>query len=125
MPNATVRANAPTLPKETEPMSEALARIQAFGRAYARWLKALAQIEVPDAEDDDFMQGTFTEERAALRELFLVPAACSETVWAKLSAFEVDLVKERIVGEARDSILLLGLGAIKADLMNLGIKGEA
>ena len=125
MPNATVRANARTLPEETEPLSEALARTQAFGRAYARWLKALAQIEVPDAEDDEFIKGAFTEERSALRELFFVPATCAETVWAKLAAFEVDLVKERIVGEAKDSILLLGLGSIKADLMNLGIKGEA
>jgi hypothetical protein len=36
----------------------------------------------------------------------------------------MDLVKEQVVGPAQDSILLLGLGSIKADLMNLGIKGE-
>jgi hypothetical protein len=65
--------------------------------------------------------GAFTEERAALRELFLVPAFESEAVWAKLAAFETDLVKERIAGEAKDSVVLLGLGSIKADLMNLGI----
>ncbi len=53
-----------------------------------------------------------------------MPADCSETVWAKLAAFEVDLVKEKIVGEQKDSVLLLGLGAIKADLMNLGIRGD-
>jgi hypothetical protein len=112
--------SAQVLSEETE----AISRTEAFSRAYARWLKALAQLEVPDSEDDEFMKGTFTEERAALRELFLAPAACSEIVWAKLAAFETDLVKERIVGEARDSVLLLGLGAIKADLMNLGIRGE-
>jgi hypothetical protein len=67
----------------------------------------------------------FFEERAALRELFLAPAACSETIWAKLAAFEADLIRERIVGESKDSILLLGLGSIKADLMNLGIKGRS
>ena len=100
------------------------ARIQAFGRAYARWLTACAQLEVPDSEDEEFVLGTFLEERAALRELFLAPAACSETIWAKLAVFEADLIRERIVGEPRDSILLLGLGSIKADLMNLGIKGE-
>jgi len=126
MPNATVRANARVLPEETEPAREHedFARIQAFGRAYARWLTACAQLEVPDSEDEEFVLGTFLAERAALRELFMAPAACSETIWAKLAAFEADLIRERIVGEARDSILLLGLGSIKADLMNLGIKGD-
>jgi hypothetical protein len=118
MPNATVRAAARTLPEDTE-----FSRIQAFGRAYARWLRALAQLEVPDSEDEEFVLGTFLEERAALRELFLAPAACSETIWAKLAAFEVDLVKEWTAGPAKDSILLFALGSIKADLMNLGING--
>jgi hypothetical protein len=126
MPNATVRADARTLPDEAEPapIHEDFARIQTFGRAYARWLTACAQLEVPDSEDEEFVMGTFLEERAALRELFLAPAACSETIWAKLAVFEADLIRERIVGEPKDSILLLGLGSIKADLMNLGIKGE-
>jgi hypothetical protein len=125
MPSATVRANAQALPEATEPdADEEFERTQAFSRAYARWLKACAQIEVPDSDDDQFMKATFAEERSALRDLFLAPAACSETIWAKLAAFEVDLIRERIVGEPKDSILLLGLGSIKADLMNLGIKGD-
>jgi hypothetical protein len=70
-----------------------------------------------------FVDRTFVEKRAALRELFLMPAAESEAIWAKLAAFEVDLVRERIAGPAKDCIPLLGLGSIKADLMNIGIKG--
>jgi hypothetical protein len=97
---------------------------RSFSRAHVRWLKACAQLELPDSEDEEFVLGTFLEERAALRELFLVPAACSETIWAKLAALESDLVREQVVGPAKDSILLFGLGAIKADLMNLGVKGE-
>jgi hypothetical protein len=122
----TAATSTEALPQETEPAPEHenFARIQTFGLAYARWLRALAQLEVPDSEDEEFVLGTFLEERAALRELFMAPAACSETIWAKLAAFEADLIRERICGEARDSILLLGLGSIKADLMNLGIKGE-
>jgi hypothetical protein len=119
----TAATNTEALPHDTERLSEAYSRMQAFGRAYARWLTACAQLEVPDSEDEEFVLGTFLEERAALRELFLAPAACSETIWAKLAAFEADLVKEQVAGPARDSILLLGLGSIKADLMNLGIKG--
>jgi hypothetical protein len=125
MPNATVRANARTLPEETERLSEASARMQAFGRAYARWLTACAQLEDLNTQDEDAVDGMFLEERTALRELFLVPASECEAVWAKLAAFEVDLVRERIAGEAKDSILMLGLGSIKADLMNLGIGGDA
>jgi hypothetical protein len=127
MPNATVRANARTLPEPTEPPAEHknYARIQAFSRAYARWLKVRAQIQDPQSEDEDFIGGLFGEERSALRELFLVPAACSEAVWAKLEAFEADLVRERVGGEAKDFILLLALGSIKSDLINLGIiKGD-
>jgi hypothetical protein len=125
MPNATVRANARTTPEEDESRSEAGARTEAASRAYARWHRALAQLEHPDSEDEKFVKATFTEERAALRDLFLSPAACEETVWAKFAAFEYDLVRERIIGERMDSILLLGLGAIKADLLNLGIGGTA
>jgi hypothetical protein len=121
MPNATVRANARILPEETEPLSEVSARMQAFGRAYARWLTARAHLEDIQVEDEELVDGLFIEERAALRELFLVPASECEAVWAKLAAFEVDLVKERIAGPAKDCLLLLGLGSIKADLMNLGI----
>jgi hypothetical protein len=71
MPKATVRANARALPEATESDAEHenFARTQAFSRAYARWLTACAQIEVPDSEDDQFMKSTFTEERSALREL--------------------------------------------------------
>jgi hypothetical protein len=123
MSNATARASARALPDETEPLSEASARIQAFGRAYARWLTARAQLEDINTEDEDVVDRTFVEKRAALRELFLMPAAESEAIWAKLAAFEVDLVREKIAGPAKDCILLLGLGSIKADLMNIGIKG--
>jgi hypothetical protein len=125
MPNATVRANARTLPETTEPdaVHEDCAALEAFSRAYARWLKARAQIEVPDSDDDEFVKGIFAEERAAQRELFLVPAVCKENVWNKLEVFGVDLTKELVVGQSKDSILLLALGSIKADLINLDFGG--
>jgi hypothetical protein len=126
MPNATVGAAAPTLPDETETDAhhEDFERSQEFSRAYARRLRACAQIEVPNSEDEQFVKAGFAEERAALRELFLAPAACSETIWAKLAAFEMDLAEEMIAGPSKDSVLLIALGSIKADLMNLGIKGD-
>ena len=125
MPNATLRANARALPEATEPdaVHENCAAREAFSRAYARWLKARAQIEVPDADDDEFVQAIFAEERAAQRAMFLVRAVDVENVWSKLEVFEVDLAKELVVGQSKDSILLLALGSIKADLINLGIGG--
>jgi hypothetical protein len=125
MPKATVRANARALPEATEPdaVHEDCAHLQAFSHAYARWLKARAQIQVPDSDDDQFVTAIFAEERSAQRELFLVPAVCVENVWSKLEVFEVDLAKELVVGQSKDSILLLALGSIKADLINLGIGG--
>jgi hypothetical protein len=80
--------------------------------------------ELPDSQDDQFVKAGFAGERSALRALFHTPAACPETVWAKLAAFETDLVREQVAGPAKDSVLLFGLGAIKADLMNLGIRGD-
>jgi hypothetical protein len=120
--------NAQALPEGAEPTAEPdeASRIPAFGRAYARWLRALAQTECPSSfTDEQFMKAAYAEESLALRELFSVPADCSETVWAKLAVFEVELVKDQIVGTSKDSVLLLALGSIKADLLNLGISGEA
>jgi hypothetical protein len=96
MPNTTVRANARALPEETEPVAthEKFPHTQAFSRAYSRWLKARAQLEAPDSEDEEFVKAAFADERSAQRELFLVPAFCSEIVWNKLEVFEVDLAKE-------------------------------
>jgi hypothetical protein len=58
MPNATVRADARALPEATEPTAvhEDYAHQQAFSRAYSRWLKARAQIEAPDSEDEQFVK---------------------------------------------------------------------
>jgi hypothetical protein len=141
VPNATVRANAQALPEAIKPeatpryeftaasidveeVDETSARIEASSLAYAGWLAALARVENPEEEDAQTCVKIFREERAALRKLFLAPAACAESLWAKLSAFEISLVREQVAGPLRDSVLLLGLGSIKADLMNLGIKGS-
>jgi hypothetical protein len=107
-----------------EELSEAAAHMESFSRALARWHRACAQLETLsdfDEDDEKSINGCFVEERSALRGLFLVPALDPEVVWTKLAAFEVELVKERIAGEPKDSVLLFGLGSIKADLMNLGI----
>jgi hypothetical protein len=61
MSTPTGGADSPALPEATESTDvhdEDSARIEAFGRAYARWLKACAQIERPDSEDEQFVRAT-------------------------------------------------------------------
>ena len=125
MPNTPVRATAQALPDATELEHDETtsSRVQAFGRAYAHWLTAMARIEAPNFEDDESGRKALAEERTALRALFMVPAARSETVWSKLAIFEISVAKE--IGVEPDSILLLGLGAIKCDLARIGIGGGA
>src|SRR5579863_8308151 len=68
------------------------ARMQAFSRAYGRWLKARAVIkgdEFPEEERE--VQAALAEERAALRELFCLPALYSEDLWRKFEALETEL----------------------------------
>jgi hypothetical protein len=153
MPNATVRANARPMPKpkpgsvasirrQTADLKSATALLkasqatvcetasqddaEAFSRAYGRWLKARGAIkggaEFP--EDERAVRALFDADRTALRELFSAPAAYAEDVWLKLGVFETELIDERVTGEPRDSVLLLALGSIKADLVNLGIDDE-
>jgi len=151
MPNATVRAKARTTPKPPTPTEDIVnilkeeiglaarrrageeaavgddeycAHQQAFSRAYARWLRACAQIEDPGTDDEQIIKTFFDEERAAQRAVFLIPAVCREDLWNKLEVFEVDLAREQVVGPHKDSILMLALGSIKADLMNLGVGEE-
>ena len=100
--------------------------MQAFSRAYARWLRARAAIKDEDFPEDEQAQlAVFAEERAAVRELFCLPALYAEDLWQKFEAFEAEFTDERVVGEASNSILPLALGAIKNDLCNLGVGRSA
>jgi hypothetical protein len=50
-----------------------------------------------------------------------MPAVFADHVWDKLEAFEEILAHELRAGERTDSILLLALGSIKQDIMNLDL----
>jgi hypothetical protein len=123
MPNAAVRASAKALPEDKpDDTSEKQFAKDPFDRAYAVWLRARAAIEDQEPnrrEDEQFVSGLFDEEKAAARALFAIPALNSDTVWNKLEVFQVELIRELTVGLARDSVLMLGLGSIKSDLINL------
>jgi hypothetical protein len=86
---------------------------------------ARAHVESPDTDSEERINSYFAEEHSAQRALFLVPARATEIVWQKLEAFENILARELVVGHSRDCILMLALGSIKTDFINLGIGGDA
>jgi hypothetical protein len=94
------------------------AACERFTNAYYSWLKAKAAKEEPEMED-----GVANErckvEAIAERAFFTTPAVYPDHVWDKLEAFEEILSHELIAGERTDSILLLALGSIKQDIINL------
>jgi hypothetical protein len=160
MPNATVRANARTLPEATEPappdeylrlMAEKIVAearlevatekrkaekdkaaadaaqverdkewqaIRAFTQAYCAWLSAKAGLEDPDITDDEQPE-RWKAKSEAERRLFTTPATIGEQVWDKLTAFEQILGEELTIGLRNESILVLAVGSIKQDIINL------
>ena len=135
MPNATVRAKARTLPdahrEDLRPQGpregdEAERETTTnFDRAYSAWLAARAGTQDPSVTDDDVMAGCIYAEFEAERQLMTVRAMRSHQVWKKLEAFEAILSNELSVGRRADSILMLALGSIKADFLNLDLHEEA
>ena len=60
-------------------------------------------------------------EASAERRLMTTPAAYPEHVWQKLEAFEHVLSNELTAGPRTELILLLALGSIKADFLNMDL----
>ena len=119
MPNATLRATAAPLPK-AEPSTDTLgANAPASPKpAFHGWLVAIAGVEEPDVAEDR-QSDKFEAEHEAGRRLFTTPAVHGDQVWQKLTAFEHILGDELMSGQRRNSVLMLALGSIKQDLINL------
>ena len=93
-----------------------------FAEAYYAWLTAKAAVQNPSVEDDEeHLARDLEAERAAERRLLTTPAAYPDHLWKKLEAFEASLTNELVSGPRTELVLLLGLGAIKADIHNLDI----
>jgi hypothetical protein len=91
---------------------------RAFAQAYHAWLAAKAGIEDPLLEEDEQPE-RFRAESEAERRLFTTPSAYPDQVWQKLEAFEALLSDELVSGQRRDSVLILALGSLKQDILNL------
>jgi hypothetical protein len=128
MPNATVRANARTLPEDTNetvsPEKEELEEYlgEAFDLAYSKWLLARSdevRAITKSLDDDAIKHGrqcvlAFSN---AERALFTTPAVDSGDLWKKIEAIEFAAVEELASGPLVHSNLLLGLGVLKNDLL--------
>jgi hypothetical protein len=96
-------------------------RVQAcidFSQTYFEWLTARARLKdtgIPEEEQP----ARFKAEIDAERRLFSTPATCAEGLWDKLNAFETILGEELTVGLRNESVLLLAVGSIKQDIINL------
>jgi hypothetical protein len=92
-----------------------------FSEAYYAWITAKARIEDPNVEDDEQAGRDLEAEATAERRLLTTPAAYPDQFWSKLEAFEAALSNELVSGPRRESILLLALGGIKQDVLNLDL----
>ena len=135
MPNATVRANARTMPKPAaaEPPSGSAKSIRRqadesdaaralFGRAYCRWLRARAALDDPDVnctEEEGAARQDEVDEAA--RALLVTPVFFDDMVWQKWEVLEHFVSANSIAGSATDNRAVMALGCIKADLVMLGI----
>jgi hypothetical protein len=99
-------------------------RIQAsrlFSGAYHAWLIAKAGLEEPADLTDEEQSERFSAESHAERRLFTTPSVYPDQFWQKLEAFDAVLSDELTSGQRRDSVLLLALGSIKQDIINLDL----
>jgi hypothetical protein len=93
---------------------------RAFTSAYHAWLAANAGLEDPDITDEEQPE-RWRAKSEAERRLFSTPATVGEHFWDKLTAFEQILGEEMTVGLRKESILLLAVGCIKQDIINLDL----
>jgi hypothetical protein len=89
---------------------------RAFDRAFGDWLRAKAKTF--SGENGDVLEKRVDDEGEAERRLMATPALAPDRFWEKLAAFEAILDDELRANMPRSSILMLGLGSIKADLLN-------
>lgn len=93
---------------------------QAFTQAHNAWLMAKASLDGHSLEDEE-MDQRLTEDCDAERRLMTTPAAYPDQLWTKLEAFELILGHELTTGLRTNSILMLALGSIKQDIVNMDL----
>ena len=119
MPNATVRANARPTPGEIE----SDLRRDRFDEAYRDYLAAKADLYAQhDESDEDGMAARVR--RADIAELALIGtrAPYAYALMQKWDVVESHLAKEAENGQEVYPVTILGLAALKADVLAIGLK---
>jgi hypothetical protein len=88
---------------------------RAFDQAFGDWLRAKAKTF--SGENGDVLERV-DDEGEAERRLMATPALAPDQFWEKLAAFEAILDDELRANMPHSSILMLGLGSTKANLLN-------
>jgi hypothetical protein len=94
-----------------------------FDRAYGRWLRARADLDDPNTEDnsDEAVAARQAGCDEAALSLLVTPAITDEDLWRKWEALELFVSQDVILGAATGNRTVMALGCIKADLLRLGI----
>ena len=125
MPNATLRANARTLPEEeTDAKADNADDRHEVDVAYYEWLLARAALE--QAGDCSDVEGDrrLARRHAAEVALMAAPAAYPDGIWFKFELVESLVSEERIAGAAGYPLHLLALASLKADLISIGLRRD-
>jgi hypothetical protein len=105
------------------PDAEIHAKIEKFSRAYADWHATRAAVydrTLPNDEKSCVARGEKCD--AAEMALLTTPAPMPWCVWLKWEVLDRLVTNEGDSGMRGDKIVTFALGAIKADLLKLGLK---
>jgi hypothetical protein len=110
-------------PERTGISPQLAAAINRFGAAYAEWLAARADLVAShDDGSEDAEQKRHDRERAAEVALIATAAPHSTAIWDKWELVERLLTYEQESGPGKYPVTLLGLAALKCDILALGLK---
>jgi hypothetical protein len=109
------------------PDAEILSKIEKFSRAYADWRATRAAMYTHDYPNDDDKECDARVEKydAAEMALLTTPAPMPWCVWLKWEALDRLVTNEGgsgLRGDVTFALVTFALGAIKADLLRLGLK---
>ncbi len=95
---------------------EEMAKRINFERLYSNWHAAMAAYNNPDGPDDDEHKEALAEKRdTAEIALLTAPAPLSFCIWQKWEVLDYLVTEECL------NVVPLALGAIRADLLRLGV----
>ena len=108
--------------KREGPTPEQLAQRARFERLYCDWHTARAAVDNPDLPEDDVSANARARKLdEAERALLTTPAPLPGGVWMKWECLDQLMTNEADTGMNTDNRVIVGLAAIKADVLRFGL----